>query len=79
MTTARLHALKNGRSHEFSFNSDPKCPHCGEDFIIQKNEAWSLYSDDDHHDVECPNCSLEFTVVTYCQYKFSTDEQEDEA
>lgn len=79
MTITRLEALNNGNGNEFSFNADPKCPHCGEDFIIQKNEAWNLYSDDDHHDVDCPNCGLEFTVVTHCQYKFSTDEQEAEA
>lgn len=78
MSTQRLEALKDGRSSDFGYRSDPKCPHCGEDFSIQKNQAWELYSDDDHHDVDCPNCSLEFTVVTHCQYKFSTDEQEDD-
>lgn len=78
MSQDPLEALKGGTWFEFSFNADPKCPHCGEGFSIQSNEAWELYSDDDRHDVECPNCELEFTVVTHCQYRFSTDEQEPE-
>lgn len=78
MSTQRLEALKDGISSDFSYRKDPKCPHCGEDFLIQSNGAWDLYCDDDHHDVECPNCALEFTVVTHCQYRFSTEEQEDD-
>lgn len=77
MSTEKLAALRDGSWTEFNRKSSPKCPHCGEDYSIQKMESWSLYSDDDLHDVECPNCENEFTVTTTCSYTFSTDEQED--
>ena len=35
----KLSALKEGPSYRFSVNKQPKCPHCGEDFDIAKNEA----------------------------------------
>lgn len=75
----RLEALKAAKhSIEFYGNKEPKCPHCGEDYDIGRNDSWQLYNDDDRHDVTCPSCEHEFTVVTHCSYTFSTDEQEEE-
>lgn len=74
----KLEALKAGEIGEFLFKRQPKCPHCGEFYDIQSNERWDLYSDDDLHSVECPNCEGEFTVTTSCSYSFSTEDQEDE-
>ncbi len=77
--TKRLEALKAAESSvEFFGNKNPKCPHCGDDYNIVGNDAWSLYDDNDTHPVECPSCDLEFTVTTRCSYTFSTDEQDDE-
>ncbi len=70
----------NGRRDvmEFVMNKRPKCPHCGADFDIDKNEAWHLYSDDEtNNEVECDSCEKSFSVTVHCQYSFSTDEQED--
>lgn len=77
MSQLLLEALKDGHSIDFSFNKDPRCPHCGEPYCIQDEQAWRLYNDDDHHDVDCPNCELEFKVITHISYTFSTDEQEE--
>lgn len=74
----KLEALKEGSCGEFRSNDSPKCPHCGEFYDIQAMGSWDLYSDDDLHDVECPNCENEFTVTTSCSYSFSTEDQEDE-
>lgn len=63
-------------SSDFWGNSEPKCPHCGSDYNIERNEAWSLYDDNDSHDVECPRCELPFAVRTIATYSFCTDEQE---
>lgn len=71
-----LDALKAGNWLEFSSNKQPKCPHCGEDFDIQDNEAWHLYDDNDTHDVTCPSCDLDFQVNSSASWSFSTDEQE---
>lgn len=61
---------------EFVMNKQPKCPHCGAEFDIDRNEAWHLYSDDDSDmEVECDSCEREFEVKVHCQYTFSTDEQ----
>lgn len=62
---------------EFVMKKQPKCPHCGADFDIARNEAWHLYSDDDANQVvSCDSCEHEFEVMVHCQYTFSTDEQE---
>ncbi|PZP62992.1 MAG: hypothetical protein DI604_28105 [Delftia acidovorans] len=70
-------ALKNGKSHEFSANDQPKCPHCGEEFDIAHNEAWRLYDENDTHTVECPSCENQFNVNSHARWTFSTDEQEE--
>lgn len=76
--TKHLEALKAAKSSmDFWGNSNPKCPHCGTEFNIQENEAWSLYNDNDRHDVDCPTCEREFSVETRCSYTFSTDEQDE--
>ena len=61
---------------EFVMNKQPKCPHCGTEFDIDRNESWHLYSKDDaDQEVECDSCGREFEVKVHCQYPFSTDEQ----
>lgn len=76
--TEKFAALKAGRSLEFSANSSPKCPHCGDDFDITNNEAWFLYDDNETHTVECRRCENEFQVNSHARWSFSTDEQEDD-
>lgn len=61
---------------EFSGNSSPKCPHCGDDFNITDNEAWHLYDENGPHEIECPDCGNEFKVSSSATWTFSTDEQE---
>ena len=73
----RLSALRAGRSLDFSVNKEPKCPHCGEDFNIDRNEAWRLYDENDTHTVECSSCEMDFNVNSSATWSFSTDEQED--
>jgi transposase-like protein len=76
--TKHLEALKAAKSSmDFWGNSNPKCPHCGTEFNIQNNEAWSLYNDNGLHRVDCPTCEREFSVETRCSYTFSTDEQDE--
>lgn len=74
--TEKLGALKKDGWMEFSHNDSPKCPHCGDDFSINDNEAWELYDDQNTHDVECPRCEHTFTVSSSATWRFSTDEQE---
>lgn len=76
-------ALKEAkRKHEddhFQMEKLPRCPHCGEEFSIENNEAWHLYSEDGEENVvECDHCGKKFTVTTDVAYSFSTDEQPDE-
>lgn len=75
--TDKFAALKKHGWSEFALNSQPKCPHCGEDFDIHGNEAWHLFSEDDH-EVECPSCDGEFKITSIANWTFSTDEQEDD-
>lgn len=76
--TQKFAALKKGPSYDFYGNSDPKCPHCGEDFNIRENEAWYLYNDNENHSVQCSSCSVEFSVNSIANWSFSTDEQDDD-
>lgn len=73
----KLKALKEGDHIDFCWNKMPKCPHCGNDFDIEANEAWELY-DEDTHEIECLDCGLPFQVIATAEWKFSTDEQEDD-
>ncbi len=75
--TERLEALKKDRGFEFVANDAPKCPHCGEDFDIARNEAWFLFDENDTHTVECSRCETPFWVNSTATWRFSTDEQED--
>jgi uncharacterized Zn-finger protein len=70
-----LRAAKH--SVDFALNNSPKCPHCGENYDISRNDAWHLYDDNDIHQVDCPGCEQEFSVTTHCRYTFSTDEQDE--
>lgn len=76
MTIDRLSALKRDRL-DFSANQQPKCPHCGSDFDIDRNEAWFLYDENGPHEVECPSCELGFRVDSCAIWHFNTDEQDD--
>jgi uncharacterized Zn-finger protein len=64
---------------DFAHNDSPKCPHCGESFDIDDNEAWRLYDDNDDHEVTCPSCGGDFTVRSHSRWTFSTDTQDDDA
>ncbi|HWU19347.1 MAG TPA: hypothetical protein VN155_16825 [Devosia sp.] len=70
-------ALNAGSFLEFSMNKSPKCPHCGSDFDISDNEAWSLYDDNEPHEVTCPSCDQDFNVHSHADWRFSTDEQDE--
>ncbi len=59
---------------EYWLNDNPRCPHCGEDCDISKNDWWRLYEEGEH-DVDCPHCDDSFTVSTRVSYTFSTDKQ----
>jgi len=72
-------ALDEGDGLEFWANSKPKCPHCGDDFDIQDNEAWFLYDENDSHDVECPSCNQDFLVNSSASWSFDTSEQDRDA
>lgn len=52
----------------------PKCPHCGEVCRIGANDWYDLYEEGEH-EVECPRCGGEFTVITSVSYSFDTSEQ----
>ena len=75
--TKELDALNAGNRMDFWGNQQPKCPHCGHDYDISRNDAWELYNDDETHEVDCLNCELAFQVRTITQHTFCTDEQED--
>lgn len=76
MSKAKFAALDAGDWLEFSGNSSPKCPHCGDDFNIRECESWHLYDENGPHEVECPSCDLVFQVSSSATWCFSTDEQE---
>lgn len=75
--TEKLEALRKDRGLEFFANDAPKCPHCGEDFDITRNEAWFLFDENDTHTVECFRCENPFLVKSSATWRFSTDEQEE--
>ena len=73
MTTQQpLEALKKQGDMDFWLNKQPKCPHCGNDFDVSKNDAWRIYAEDTH-DVSCPSCDLDFKVKSSVTFKFTTD------
>jgi len=74
----RLKALKQGESFDFWGCDKPICPHCGDEFDIRENEAWYLYSENGHHDVDCPSCKEVFSVSSSASWTFSTDEQDED-
>lgn len=78
--TERLAALKaTEHSIDFWRNDKPKCPHCGDDYDIDENEAWHLYdTDEGDHEIECSSCDFTFSVAVSVSFSFSTDEQEEE-
>ncbi len=61
---------------EFWGADQPKCPHCGKECDISENDWWNLYEEGEH-EVSCPYCDGDFTVMTRVSHSFSTDEQED--
>lgn len=71
-----LEALKREGDSNFWLNKSPRCPHCGADFDVSKNDAWRIY-EEGHHELSCPKCGLDFSVRSSVTYQFSTDEQED--
>lgn len=79
--TERLAALKAARlaCRELDFwgRNRPKCPHCGYVYDIQEHGTWSLYEQGEH-DIECPSCHLNYTVIAEVEYSYSTDEQDED-
>lgn len=74
----KLKALKAGGYMKFFGNKMPKCPHCGDDFDIERNEAWFLYDENGPHEVDCPRCNEAFSVSSLANWSFSTDEQDED-
>lgn len=75
---AALNTAKTGgvlSELDYFGNSNPRCPHCGEECSVSANEWWQLHEEGDHT-VECPHCDGEFSVATRVSYSFSTDRQE---
>jgi uncharacterized Zn-finger protein len=78
MKTEPLKALNAAKSPwEFSANKQPVCPHCGDAYDIERNDAWRLYDENDTHEVDCPSCDGIFRVNSHASWSFSTDEQRD--
>lgn len=69
-----LQALKAGRDYEFWGSSAPKCPHCGHECGIERNDWFRLY-EEGSHEVTCPECDRDFDVETRVSFTFSTDTQ----
>lgn len=74
----KFKALKEGNCWDYTLEKDPRCPHCGKTIDIGDNEMFELYEDDCHPDVVCPYCDGEFHVVTSCEYRFCTEDQEED-
>jgi hypothetical protein len=62
-------------------NDLPKCPHCGTDFQVWKddNPLNLSYEDDGQSVFDCDSCRKEFVVVTQVQYRFHTAVSEEAA
>lgn len=68
-------ARKDGDTLDFCCEETPRCPHCGEPFVIEDNEAWWLYDQKlDTASIDCPSCELEFTTMVITKFYYSTDE-----
>lgn len=73
---SKFQALDAGNNTDFWGNRQPKCPHCGSDFDIARNDAWNLFDENETHKVTCPDCHLGFLVNSVASWSFSTDEQD---
>jgi len=60
---------------DYSYKKSPVCPHC--DHVHDMDDMWNLYSDDDTHEVNCPNCQKTYLVDTHIECTFSTSYEED--
>ena len=70
---------ENGDEIRFWRNKNPMCPHCGESYDIQENQAWDLYEPSiEEHEIECPECGIEFNVRVTVSFSYSTDEADHE-
>lgn len=67
-------ARENGYPIEFWGNDSPKCPHCGFICNIERMDAFHL-KEEGIHDLECPECGVEFLVTTRMSFTYSTDQQ----
>ena len=70
-----LEALTEGDWIDFAYNAGPKCPHCGHDHDVNDCD-WNHLYEEGEHEVECVKCDAPFTVSTYVQHSYSTDQQE---
>ena len=67
-------ALNRANIDAFWRNKEPRCPHCGESCGVSDNDWWKL-CEEGEHEVCCPHCDGDFTVITHVHYSFSTEEQ----
>lgn len=76
-SNAHLEALKSDRTGmDFRLNDRPKCPHCGHDCDIGKNDWWGIFTTDgDVHEKDCPSCGRPFKIKSVVTFKFTTDEE----
>ena len=69
---------ENGDGIRFWRNKNPMCPHCGEFYDIQENQAWELCDPSiEDHEIECPECGIEFKVKVTVSFSYSTDEADE--
>lgn len=73
--TERLEALSREGWADFFALNQPRCPHCGNDADIGKNDLGRILEEGEH-EIDCPTCEMPFAVSTRVRYSFSTDKQE---
>lgn len=67
--------ILSGEETSTSCEDEIICPWCGE---VQCMEAEFdiIYTDGDHHGIECTNCGKKFTVTTEASYSYCTNREE---
>ena len=76
MNQKPLEALKAEGDMAFWRERHPRCPHCGHECDLGKNDWWGLCTEEgDVHEKDCPNCDLPFKIRPKVSFTFSTDEQ----
>jgi len=63
---------------EFMSTEKVRCPKCKYLANVYEFEQGSMYEDGSEHNVDCGNCSHEFTFTTSVTYDFTSPELEDQ-